>query len=146
MKILFDTNILLDVFQRRVPFFDDSKRVYDLAVSRDIEGFVSVMSLKDIFYMCSRSHGADKASGIIEATSGILGVLGVSPEDSTDAMGPDRSDYEDGLIMASAKSNGIDAIVTRDAFGFHDSDVAVFHPRDIGKYIKSDVSCGKVVL
>ncbi|MDR2845910.1 MAG: hypothetical protein LBV63_01350 [Candidatus Methanoplasma sp.] len=57
-----------------------------------------------------------------------------------------QKDYEYGLIMASAKNNGIDAIVTRDARGFNDSDVAVFHPRDIGKYVGSDISCGKVVL
>jgi predicted nucleic acid-binding protein len=129
-----------------MPFFIHSKKVYDLAVRHQIEGYVSVLSLKDVFYICSKDVGRNEAFRIIEIISCLMEILGVSPEDSIDAMGPEKLDYEDGIIMESAKNNKIDAIVTRDKDGFYESDVLIIHPEDIDKYLDGTVYVGSTAM
>jgi rRNA-processing protein FCF1 len=41
MKVLLDTNVVIDVFQHRQKFFRDSYRIMRLVSESSIEGFIS---------------------------------------------------------------------------------------------------------
>jgi len=79
---------------------------------------------------------------------GKLSVLfkpvGFSPEDSLTTLMSDFSDYEDGLLHASAVRNGIDAILTRDRSGFSDSCILIIHPDEVDKYLEPGVAHGSI--
>ena len=51
MKIMCDTNIIIDVLLERKAFIEDSYRVLSLCEEHKIHGFVSASSVTDIYYL-----------------------------------------------------------------------------------------------
>ncbi len=51
MKIMCDTNVIIDVLLDREPFVDDSYKVLKLREEHQLEGFVSASSVTDIYYL-----------------------------------------------------------------------------------------------
>lgn len=51
MLVLFDTNIILDVLEKRLPFYDSSKSVLESCVSGNVTGYIALHSISNIFYI-----------------------------------------------------------------------------------------------
>ena len=83
MKVLLDTNILLDVLEKRMPYFSDSYQVFMKAASNEIEAIIGAGSITDIYYLLKRnSKDSQQALGLI-----INMIQIVTPVD-TKAIGP----------------------------------------------------------
>ena len=136
MKALLDTNILLDYLFEREPFVEDAARIFELIDMRIIEGFISVQSLKDVFYLCKKSYGKNDPFFAIEKLSYFCKILDVNADDSMN----DFSDYEDGLLAFSAKRNGVDVIITRNENDFYESNIPIINPREIEKCIGNNTN------
>jgi predicted nucleic acid-binding protein len=54
MKVYFDTNIVIDILEKRHPFFKDSYTPFLMAVEREIEGIISASAVTDIYYIVQR--------------------------------------------------------------------------------------------
>ena len=145
MKVLIDTNVLLDTIQEREPFCKDSDRVFDLASEGKIEGCISVQSLKDIFYICRRTYGDDASFRQIEKLSFLFKVIDISGSDSISALMSNIRDYEDSLLLFSARRNNIEAIITRNGRDFLE-DMIVIDPKNIDQYVNADVEAGSVII
>ena len=114
MRLMIDTNVVLDVLVRRQPFYDSSKTILSLCEDRIAQGFVSAAAITDVFYLTRKAFGSvDGAYGVIESLLNIVGVLAVTGEDVLKAFQVKARDFEDCLVATCAKSNGCDAIVTR---------------------------------
>lgn len=62
MKIMCDTNIIIDVLLEREPFVEDSYRVLSLCEEHKIDGFVSASSVTDIYYLVRKyTHSTELA-------------------------------------------------------------------------------------
>jgi len=102
MKALIDTNVLMDIIKQRQPFCDASNAVFDLIAEEKIEGYVSVQSLKDVFYFCSKRKKEKDAFETVEKLSFVLNVIDMNGNDSRAVLMSGMNDYEDGLIAFSA--------------------------------------------
>jgi predicted nucleic acid-binding protein len=118
MKVLYDTNIILDVLLKRPGLADDSARAVTKAVNKAVQGFIAATSFNSIFYWAEKQKGRAVAD---EAVKYFLGKMEVCPVDRgtiSKAINSDYTDFEDEIISSAAIENGIDAIVTRDKKGF----------------------------
>ena len=62
MKIMCDTNVILDVLLEREPFAEDSYKILELCEEHKIDGFVSVSSVTNIFYLVRKyTHSTELA-------------------------------------------------------------------------------------
>ena len=62
MKIMCDTNIILDVMLERQPFAEDSYKVLILCEEHRLESFVSASSVTDIYYLARKcTHSTELA-------------------------------------------------------------------------------------
>src|SRR5258708_37466532 len=117
-RILFDTNVVLDVLLDRQPYVEASGAVW-LAVETGIsEGFLAAHAVTTIHYLLRREMGNIKAKRIVSA---ILSVLGVGPVDAAviqEALQLPLADFEDAVTAAAARLAGCECIVTRDPKGF----------------------------
>jgi predicted nucleic acid-binding protein len=50
-KVLFDTNIILDIALDRKPFFDLSAKLFGLIDKKKIIGHVTASTITDIYYI-----------------------------------------------------------------------------------------------
>ncbi len=58
MLVLFDTNIILDVLEKRLSFYDSSKSVLERCVSGGVTGYIALHSVSNIFYILRKRYSA----------------------------------------------------------------------------------------
>lgn len=127
MRVLIDTNIILDFLSPREPFFQDASLLFQAIDTEEITGYVAATTLTDIFYI-SRKHtkSTEKARQVI---FDVLTILIICPTDRTvleSAFNSGLTDFEDAVQIFSAVAQSLDAIATRDAKGFLSSPIPVY--------------------
>ena len=60
MKIMCDTNVIIDVLLEREPFIEDSYKVLKFCEEHKIDGFVSASSVTDIYSLRSEERRVGK--------------------------------------------------------------------------------------
>ena len=132
MKLLIDTNVVLDVLIQRQQFYDNSRAVMKLCESRKIQGFITASSVTDIFYLVRKAvKNIDKTYKVITALLDIVGVLSVTSKDVQKAFLTKAKDFEDCLMAECAKSNKCSGIVTRNKQDFLTFGIELYSPEDI---------------
>lgn len=134
MKILIDTNVILDIFQKRKPFFPDSYRALRKAIEVESECLVSASSATDIFYLLRKFlKSTDQAKERIAQLSQIVIFADVQGMDIQTALMRTMSDFEDAVIDAVAERNGASYILTRNIKDFTGSAIPAITPTDFLK-------------
>lgn len=137
MRLMIDTNVVLDVLVRRQPFYDSSKTILSLCEDKIAQGFVSAAAITDIFYLVRKAFGnVDDAYCLIESLLNIVGVLTVTGDDVSKAFQVKARDFEDCLVATCAKSNGCNAIVTRNKRDYQNFGVTVYTPDELLQLLK----------
>ena len=132
MRLMIDTNIILDVLLKRDPFFKDSKAVLDLCESRKIFGFISASTATDIFYLVRKAlNSTDEAYTALGHILKIVKALTVTNDDVNTAFIQHAPDFEDCLLATCAKSNKCSGIVTRNKKDFLTFGISTFSPEEI---------------
>jgi len=130
MKILLDTNIILDLLLKREPFIHSAKEIFLLIENGSLDGFISASSITTIHYLVEKSLSKQEADKSIDI---LLQIFNISPIDKQvlkDAVTNNGSDFEDSVIYTSAYYSKIDFIITRDKKGFTKSKVKTIEPND----------------
>ena len=132
MRVLIDTNIVLDFMLEREPFYQDVERLFELIEVGQIIGYITATTLTDIFYITRRyTQSIEKAR---QAVSETLTVMVICPVDRTVlefAFNSNLVDFEDAVQSFSAVAQGLDGIVTRDIQGFAQSPIPVLSIQDL---------------
>ena len=56
-KVLFDTNVILDIILKRKPHFEHSAKLFALIDENKIEAHVTASTLTDIYYISKKKRG-----------------------------------------------------------------------------------------
>ncbi|RUT09607.1 hypothetical protein DSM106972_001010 [Dulcicalothrix desertica PCC 7102] len=59
MKVLLDTNIIVDDALEREPFWQTSEQVLVLIEQRRVEGFISASTFSDLYYIIRKARGRE---------------------------------------------------------------------------------------
>ena len=129
MKVIFDTNVILDVLANRMPFADDSVATTSLAMRDQIEGAITSNSVTDIAYQLHRFYPTDAVKMILLDLLTCLYVVDVDHDDCLRACDSDIRDYEDALLAVCAKNWKADYIITRDKRHFANSEIPALSPK-----------------
>lgn len=134
MRMMIDTNIILDVLLEREPFFTSSKSVLDFCESKEIHGFISASSATDIIYLIRKGLGStDEAYKALGHILDIVKILTVTNTDVMDAFLQKAKDFEDCLLATCAKSNKCSGIITRNKKDFLEFDITLYSPEEFLK-------------
>ncbi len=136
MKILLDTNIVLDLLLAHDPFVDDARAIFLLIENRHIEGYLCADVVTTIHYLVSRERGKQSADDVITKMLDIFEITPVDKRVLTEATRTHGTDYEDSVVHTSAYHAGIDRIITRDPKGFKQSKVPVSAPGEFLAFIE----------
>lgn len=136
MKVLIDTNILLDVLDERDGFWEDSLAVWNLCRDGKINGFISALSIPNIIYIMRKSLAPEKTEDLIRKMSILFEIVDMKASDITEASQMLVRDFEDGVQMVTAKRIQADYIVTRNTRDFLSSEVPRIEPMELLKKLK----------
>lgn len=128
MKILFDTNVVLDVLLAREPHVHLAARLFNL-VDRDlIEGFLCSTTVTTLHYLAERAVGRDKARLYIADMMDMFDIAPVDRSVLERALDLGFNDFEDAVLHEAARACGMGGIVTRNTKDFEDATIPVFDP------------------
>ena len=137
MKILFDTNVILDVMLLRKPFFESSALILAEVERKNIEGFVCSTTITTIHYLVEKSKGRKEALAQIKNLLKIFQVSQVDKSCLESALSSKIKDYEDAVLEGSASIERVDGIVTRNEKDFKKSKLNIYNPEELLKILKS---------
>jgi predicted nucleic acid-binding protein len=129
-RVLFDSDVLLDVLAQRQPFAVASAQALNLATQPQIQGYVSGHAVTNIFYILRRQTGSDAAQEHLSRLLQRIQVASVTDEIIRAALQNPMTDFEDAVTSEAARAAGIEIIVTRNISDFAASRAPVVLPQD----------------
>ena len=131
MKVLIDTNVILDVLCSRESFVKFSSIVWKYCEVIRIKGYISALSVPDIVYILRKELTPEKTKQVIDTLFLIFNVADLRTSDLKKAGAMKSGDYEDALQMICAERIRADYIVTRNTSDFAGSRVPVITPYEL---------------
>ena len=132
MKLLIDTNVVLDVLLKREPFFHAAADVLNLTQREDVREYVSASAITDIYYIAKRQmkdHAAVK--DLLKRLLMVVSVAAVSEQEIQNALSLSWADFEDAVQYSVALLNEMDGVVTRNPTDYQDSSIQVWRPENV---------------
>ena len=129
MKVIIDTNIILDVLSRREPHFETSAAILKFCGAQII-GFITASQTTDIFYLLRRDgKGSTESKKIIQKLTDNIKIADVTTADVKNALNSDMADYEDALLAFAGKRQKAKHIVTRNKKDYEKSPIPAISPQ-----------------
>ncbi len=134
MKLLIDTNIVMDILLKREPSFQDSyQAIHKAAQEKDI-CYLSTSAVTDIFYILRKALGSkEEARKILYCLTELFVFADVLSNDILTALSSELADFEDAIVETIAVRGKMNYILTRNIKDFDRSKVKAITP---GEYLK----------
>ena len=134
MKIVFDTNVILDVLGERMPFAVISTEAMAVVEREGIVGAMTANTITDLYFLLQKRHmQPDAIKDALVDLMDALEVLDTTRELCCLAFKSPVSDFEDAVLVESAKRWSVDCIVTRNTSDFAASPVEALTPDELLK-------------
>lgn len=135
MKILFDTNIVLDVLMDRLPHADVAVELFSKVEDGTIIGYLCGTTITTVFYLAAKTVGAPRAQEEIRKLLSLFEVAPVNRHVLESALVLDFNDFEDAVIHEAACHVGADAIVTCNQKDFKKAKLPVYTADELAKIL-----------
>jgi predicted nucleic acid-binding protein len=137
MKILIDTNVVLDILLAREPFIEEAREIFLLVENKEVEGFICATTMTTIHYLIGKQTDKANADRVIMDILTLFEVALVDKSVLQEASLNNGVDYEDAVIYTSAIKANIDIIITRDKRGFKNSKISTLKPKEFLAFFRT---------
>lgn len=138
MRLLLDTNVLIDFYAQRQPFCQAAKRLLVMRAFGDAELWASAKSFTDIFYVLRKHASSREVQEAFEESLQWLQLCSVDGNDIASAARMRWEDFEDCLVYLCAQKVKADYLVTRDKTGFANAKVPVLTPEELLQKVEKE--------
>ncbi len=128
MRVLVDTNVILDVLLDRKPFAESGKAVFALAEQSVIEGYICATTVTTVDYLLRQTLPSSAARNAIKRLLELFEVAPVNRPVLEQALLSGMADFEDAVLEQSGRLIHVDLIITRDVKHFRHSKLCVLDP------------------
>ena len=129
MKILIDTNILIDFYAKRQDYYNSALKIMSMCTEKQVIGCVAAHSITNIFFILRKYMSLETRRSMLKDLCKIVTVIGIDANKLVSALdNKNFFDVEDCLQMECAKEFSADYIVTRNIKDFKHSTIPVILP------------------
>ncbi|MBQ3303864.1 MAG: PIN domain-containing protein [Clostridia bacterium] len=140
MRAILDTNVVVDVLQRREPWFQDGAVIFRAIANKQVTGCLTAKQIADLHFFSRKQFKGEEnvdararqVVGKILSLFELIDTLGI---DCQNALGINNGDYEDAILIESAARAGVEYIVTRNPAHYKTSSVQVYSPAEFVRFI-----------
>ena len=137
MKILIDTNVIIDALTSREPWNESAEKIFIMAANNIVDMYITASSATDIYYLVRKHlHNAETARQVMSKLYSLVGILEVKEEECIDALVSSITDYEDAVVEQVARRSGVECIVTRNQKDYEPGLTKVFLPDDFIQFME----------
>ncbi len=138
MRVLIDTNALIDYFGRREPYFSVWTQLNAMQILGDLEMWVAPQSYTDAFYILSKHVDSEALQAAFMESLGFLNVCKVGHEEVLETCRRSWADYEDCLISLCAENIKADHLLTQDVNGFKRAKIPICTPEQFIQTVEKE--------
>lgn len=139
MKILIDTNVVIDALTSREPFNKSAEKLFIMSANNIVDMYITASSATDIYYLVRKYlHNTESSKQIMKKLYSLIGILEVREEDCIEALESKITDYEDAVLEKVARRSGMEYIITRNQKDFESEITKVILPDDFIKIIETE--------
>jgi predicted nucleic acid-binding protein len=114
VKILLDTNVIMDALQERQPFDLAAKEILVRGQNGLIDIVFTANAATDMFYLYTKARNLQSARSALAFLLDTFRVVAVTHDDCLAAMKLPMDDFEDAIVAVCSEKDGVNYIVTRD--------------------------------
>ena len=126
-KVFLDTNVVIDLLDKREPFYREAVSLFTLAYNKKITLYISALTFATASYLL-RKHGKTEMRLLLDNLRKLSKITAIGEID--DALASTFDDYEDALQYYSALHKKVEAIITRNKKDFNSSKIPVLTPTE----------------
>ena len=135
MKLLIDTNVILDVLADREPFAEESAAIWKYCETGKYEGYISTLTFANLIYIMRKQLKHNDISRCLASLRLIFRFASLSEKDLVRAVALRWDDYEDAIQYATAERISADCIVTRNSGDFRKGSIRTVTPYEFRRYV-----------
>ncbi len=135
MRVLIDTNIILDYVLERQPFHREAEEIILRVAKKDFVGYVSSITPINVYYTGRKLKGKEYTLKAVRRLLRLVEVCTVDKKVLQNAFLLDFTDYEDAVQCASAQAENLDAIITRNTKDYKNSSVKIYSPAEFVQFL-----------
>lgn len=129
MKVLLDTNIMLDVILQRQPFVTPAIEILKLSDLGKLESYITSNSITDIFYVLRKYFdNVEDRKKAVKYILQMINIVSVTKSDIFRALDLEYTDFEDALQTQCAKKIKAECIISKNEKDFKDTLMKVVSP------------------
>ncbi len=138
IRILLDTNILLDYILTREPFYDNAKKIILACINGTVKACIAAYSISNMFFILRREYESKERRKLLLNICKIFDIEGIDKEKLISGLeNDDFFDFEDCLQMECARAYEAKYIVTRNVSDYDNSVIQAILPEDFLKILES---------
>ncbi len=130
MKVLFDTNVVLDVLLDREPDSQSAIKLLAAVETKQINGYLCATTVTTLDYLLSKSIGKQASKEALNCLLGLFQIAEVNAAVLQSALNSQFTDFEDAVLYCSAVSVNADVIITRNSKDFKLAELPIFEPSE----------------
>lgn len=132
-SVFVDTNIVIDLLQKREEFYQEAQELFTLADRKKVKLYISALTFANTYYILSRFYSSDEAKKILSTFKVLVEVLPTTDKIIELALASDFKDFEDAIQFYTALENGLEAIITRNKKDFKNNLIPIFTAKEFLK-------------
>ena len=131
MKIVLDTDVILDLLMERQPFVEDAERIFAAVETGKVMGYLCGTTLTTIHYLIAKACGRERARQELGKILSLFEIAPVTRVVLEEALSAEFNDFEDAVLYRSGCHVGAQALITRNRKDFLKSSLPVYLPNEI---------------
>lgn len=137
MKVLIDTCVVVDILQKREPFYPAAMEILLAVSNKKCTGILTAKSITDIHYILRRSiHDENNVRKLLRILFTLFNVVDTFSTDCELALSSVMKDYEDAIMVETGSRIDAEYIVTRNLKDYRQSSLPVLTPEQFLEEIK----------
>ena len=130
MKVLIDSNVVLDILLNNIDFYNNSMAVFVHAEQNRITGYISASAITDIYYIARKKLGKALARDAVKKMLYVFQPATVTGDEIFKALDLDWGDFEDSVQFVVGSNLSVDYIITRNTNDFSSGNIPAVTPEE----------------
>lgn len=137
MNIQLDTNIIIDILEKRVPFSKHALEFLTNAIENQHKLSITANSVDNIFYILRTRFSVPQITAALNNLFESVRITSVNEDMIHSALQANWKDIEDSIQYHVAIHSGIDAIITRNQKDYEENKIPILSPEEGVKWLQN---------
>jgi predicted nucleic acid-binding protein len=116
--VFVDTNIVIDLLQKRENFYKEAQELFTKADRKKLKLYISALTFANTYYILSKYYSSNEAKKILSKFKVLVEVLPTTDKIIDLALASDFNDFEDAIQFYTALESNLHVIITRNKKDF----------------------------